>query len=297
MPRHRLINTFKFGADPEFVAFDNSRHERNRVYVSNSVFGKVGNDHGLEVLELRPKPSRSTTSLVWNMRGLLALLHLQVSPTQQWYAESIHTPTASVSVGGHIHIDRPRVWLEEEGGWRLRQLRLIRDKLKGYTCSKTSAVIRQAKGYAPDDISIRDQGRRLGPRPPSPFQSRSRYYTRLEFRDLHSWLASPLIAFIHITFVKAAICVPDFIGSTSINLHSLLDRLPLGVDEDFERLRSLGAVTIYQYPSPFQNLRNFWGISPNQYANVLNNIVPPINGAGGLPAAVLTALQERSSNG
>src|SRR5271154_1623347 len=100
-----LVNDYRIGADPEFVLLKDGHLQRFTTHVpANSPWGL---DHGGWVIEPHPKPDLSVRQVVNNLKIAMNDFAL-VAPDAKWRAGAhLAGPERPVSLGGHVHIDRP----------------------------------------------------------------------------------------------------------------------------------------------------------------------------------------------
>jgi len=109
MPATKLANTFLVGCDPEMVLVKNGAI----VNVANDMRheGEVGWDHGGYVVELRPKPAKSTFTLTKRIHTLLKEHPKLVKyESEKWKSGAVFNGTGGrqqVTLGGHVHLDIP----------------------------------------------------------------------------------------------------------------------------------------------------------------------------------------------
>ena len=100
------IENLMYGADPEFLIFDND----NKVIKANNVLtkvGKMGSDGAMA--EIRPDPSTDISKLVMNMRNIFANNDYDKIRHYEWRACCYHKDEVrDYPVGGHIHMGNPK---------------------------------------------------------------------------------------------------------------------------------------------------------------------------------------------
>jgi len=104
------LNTFLIGADPEYVALNKGEVVNVKAYTTKEA-PDVALDHNGDVLEIKPKPTKSSFRLVRRMRKLLLLHAVSKQLINAGYqfrgGAHIRTPKRLLTLGGHIHFDIP----------------------------------------------------------------------------------------------------------------------------------------------------------------------------------------------
>jgi len=107
----QLVNTFLIGADPEYIALDKAGTLVNVAAYTTKDALEVALDHGGDVLEIKPKPSKSTFRLLRRMRKLLLMHSVSKGLIGAGYlfrgGAHYKSPRRLITLGGHIHFDIP----------------------------------------------------------------------------------------------------------------------------------------------------------------------------------------------
>lgn len=237
-PRIKLLNSFKLGADPEWVLLD-----KNGVLVVSDLphDGQIGHDHGGRVLEIRPTPSRSCRRLMQNMQKLLTAPQLAKWQAPRWRAGgvAIHAPARQEPLGGHIHFDlpfnanyhglnghnlqyhlqnaarnyaQPATWMEEQ----MEAVKRADATIKG--CDRITEEL-EALDILPQKEAI--QRRRTGHGYGALGDVRESN-GHLEYRTPVSWLFNPRTAYFCLVAYKLAAAEPKSIPPLKGNWPSLL---------------------------------------------------------------------------
>ena len=194
----KLINPFLIGCDPEFVAFDFAGKHLN---VQNLIpqKGEVGYDHGGDVLEVRPRPAKSSFTLLKHIWGVVK--PLKIPATKYRAGAYLELSNRKISLGGHIHLDLPFETKSVEGRYRVLALDEVTslfealDILPTKECEKRRAFGRELQhpNYEygrPGDVRKADTA------------------DRTEYRTMASWLYSPITSFLCLTAAKLAAFAP-----------------------------------------------------------------------------------------
>ncbi len=220
-----LVNSFLVGADPEYIAIDKAGLLINVAGYTTKDNPDVALDHNGDVLEIKPKPSKSTFRLVRRMRKLL-LLH-QVSKEligaglRLRGGAHYRTPKRMITLGGHIHFNIPC----STADYRNQTIPIA-------ILSKEN----QERVKALDALTVLLEDLNILPKEDS--HHRRRYgqgdYGKLsavrgadkdehfEYRSMCSWLYSPVSTMICLTAAKLVATHPDIKMTTSMAALRLL---------------------------------------------------------------------------
>lgn len=213
-----FLNSYKIGADPEFVFLDSqNRVLEGRTFWRDSLYGsatsaEVGLDHSGRVAELRPAPTKGTYSLIKSMGKALNTSPFikGVTGASKMLAGAM-APNGD-SMGGHVHFDSatlgPRFHPDVLGGLNaLTEHFIAAGFFPEDDCEK-----RIAHGYGGPSDAVRHQ------------EGRS-----VEYRCAPSWLYSPQIAMLYLTAAKLVPLNP-------VEARTLLSRKSFHKLKDFFRL-------------------------------------------------------------
>lgn len=196
-----MINTFRVGCDPEFVAFSTGGHPLNLAnYLQHE--GEIGYDHNGRVAEVRPQPAIGTYALLRRLQKLLRDDRLQLLPARRFRAGAyVPLQLRYQPLGGHVHLDiRPRYELDEYGE---------RGHMDSDSYQRVCALDRITQELEALDIlpQMECQARRH-------HGGYGRYGDvrvngHLEYRSMASWLFDPRVAYLCLTSAKLAAAVPE----------------------------------------------------------------------------------------
>lgn len=198
----KLLNPFLIGCDPEFVAFDaEGQHVNVRYNLPHA--GEIGWDHSGDVLEVRPRPAKSSFTLlkhIWDN-----LKNPNLLPKHKFRAGAyLEFPNKKVCLGGHVHLDLPFEIKSSQSRYRVLALDEITelfeqtDILPAKECEKRRKqgmnIMALAPGFQPygafGDVRKADTA------------------DRTEYRTMASWLYSPITSFLCLTAAKLAAFAP-----------------------------------------------------------------------------------------
>lgn len=184
----KLLNPFLVGCDPEFVCLDKSGKHMN-MKASFAHEGPVGYDHEGDVLEVRPLPARSVSTLLKHIRDTIKLAKF---PGKLRAGAVFNTGKRVIGLGGHVHLD-----VSYNNPLRAKQVAALDEFTKLLVhrdiLPKVESSHRQAyTGYGkPSDIRCANN------------------VDRLEYRTMASWLFSPITSYVCLTGAKLAAAQPD----------------------------------------------------------------------------------------
>lgn len=204
-----MINTFKIGCDPEFVALDDKAKPIN-VSESMQPEGEIGWDHTGRVLELRPAAAQGTFALIRRMKRLLDDEKLKKLPARKFRAGAT---CGGESLGGHVHFGFPlkfkpvttRIVQVGSEMVPMQEPITIDDQLK-YAISALDRVT-----YILEHLDIL-------PLNESANRRKGRYGKwgeirdsdgHVEYRTMASWLYDPRVAYLCLTAAKLAAADPE----------------------------------------------------------------------------------------
>lgn len=200
------VNTFKIGADPEFIAVDKAgSHVNIKGYTTAEA--EVAFDHSGDVLEVKPNPSKFAFRLVRRMQRLLLKHEVSKKLMEAGYkfrsGGFVKTHSRSVSLGGHIHFDIPYSSISDP----LADARLI-------ALTKMASYLEALDILPVEHSKYRHRYFKVEP------VRKANNADRLEFRYMCSWLHSPLAAQICLTAAKITAMYPELglVGDASMPL-------------------------------------------------------------------------------
>ncbi len=188
-----FINRFLVGADPEFLLLDG----QTRITVGGQMSKRVGYDHGGRVVELRPKPSISTYTLLKNIRQLLQSKVLDQYRKYTWRGGAYFSGEA---IGGHVHFDIPVIFDRSKGDIvdALDETTRLLEALDILPKDESKAR-RDSSGYGKFGAFKAGDGEERKEKGGDP---------HMEYRTPASWLFSPKVAFCTLTALKLAAARP-----------------------------------------------------------------------------------------
>lgn len=255
------VNPFRIGCDPEFAVIKRSTPTPTLIFVGGVIYGddsdddwgrgdndeQIGDDHGGEVVELRPNPSYLVAEVLTNIKNLLSDQTLRPLRKFLWrggahvkFRKFIHPDDSrcnrcdrelaycscsnfedNVYLGGHIHIELPA---EGQHG--------VPDKVYKERIEACDNVIRtlEALNILPQEEcntrrAVSNGYGKFGA--VNSVDNDAETFTRIEYRTPCSWLFSPEAALLTLTGVKLAATNPrlalaTLVGSTDRRLFTNL---------------------------------------------------------------------------
>lgn len=251
-----VINSFKIGCDPEFVALN----ALGQLVIANAMNTKeIGHDHNGRVVELRPEPAKGAYALVKRLQGLLNDKRLQALKAAKFRAGA--TPIAGTVLGGHIHFDVSPYEIDPAGlgtpskkhAERVAALDAVTKVVEHLDILPHAECTQRRRntdyGHYSDVRAKRDE------------RGRSHF----EYRTMASWLLDPKVAFLCLTAAKLAAADPagalDALkGVTSFGGFTRWIERYKNKDANADRLlakiRELKSVQI----DPTVDIRERWGV-------------------------------------
>lgn len=210
----KVANSFLVGCDPEMVIVKDGRILNVSGYMPER--GEVGYDHGGFVVELRPKPAKSTYTLTKRLGTLIKKSpQLTQFESERWKSGAIYRTEVGdrnrVTLGGHVHLDikpeRIPEWDDPGQRWY-------------YENHYTPALDRVTRYFEHLDLLPKNESesRRLDGNGYGRWGDVRTDLGRLEYRTMASWLYNPKTTFLCLTGAKLAGVDPVL----------TLDSLPLG---------------------------------------------------------------------
>lgn len=202
----KLINEFLIGCDPELLVLNaEKQHVNVRPFISQN--GVVGWDHNGDVLEVRPRPAKSSFTL---LRHIWEALNIEKFGIWQYRAGAyFKTPTRSLTLGGHIHINLPLKKTEVESRLRVLALdELTRNFEELDILPKAECFLRRKRGK---EIGLNNPDHAYGSFGDVREKANG---ARLEYRTMASWLFSPITSLLCLTAAKLASAAPRETFST-----------------------------------------------------------------------------------
>jgi hypothetical protein len=268
----RLINSFKLGADPEFIFQNRAGNRIPATALALKTGIAFGADQNGRLVELRPKAYRSALKVMASILQELRWLTI-VCPATQGYSWLCGAFMFGDGIGGHVHFGRKRATRDQEVE----------------ALANVMAALTQTGVYKAEDVATRMRG-----------DERGQMYGRLddfrlqnhgyEYRAFPSWLDSPWTAYLTLVISKLAVYDPGIVASWvdyaktteqwGVALKNLL-MLYRGRDDDAE----LALWTLQQRGLPKHvggDFKERWGLAGLTGPTV--EVIPPSIGAS--PEAV-----------
>jgi hypothetical protein len=232
MPSSKLANSFLVGCDPEMVLVKDGAI----VNVSRAMTpgGEVGWDHGGYVVELRPKPAKSTFTLTKRIHTLLKE-HPKLTKyeSEKWKSGAVFSGTgdrARVTMGGHVHLDIPPV-------------RPGMDAVRNYYDNHYVPALDRVTRYFEhlDLLPKNESAQRREWGDYGQFADIRGDHNRLEYRTMASWLYDPKTTLLCLTGAKLAGVDPELCLDTlrlkNISFDNLQEWFGFFKEKDADALR------------------------------------------------------------
>lgn len=261
-----LLNDFRIGADPEFALVEDGHLREYRGTVDP--YSPWGLDHGRYVIEPHPKPALSVKDLINNIRVCLNDFATVAAAAPVWKAlPYIAGPERRLTLGGHVHVDRPECTSSQVGALdtfarHLENLDIL---------PKTLGVERRANGYGAYSDIRREHG-------------------HFEYRTFPSWLFSQRVAKLCLLGSKLIVVDPESVSETmgtpataSVpKLKSFFERFQ-NKDSDVDWILGSRMLDKKLVVRPDRDLRDVWRVKPEKETprwKQEQGVVPPITTAG-----------------
>ena len=263
----RLVNSYKIGADPEFIFRQGTARLDARTLGLKTGLA-FGADNNSRLVELRPKAYRNALKVVASILQELRWMAVVIPATQQidWLAGAFLNGDG---IGGHVHFGRKRETRDQE----VDALANIMAGLVQVGVFPAQEVVRRMGGDERGQVYGRLNDIRL----------QSHGY---EYRAFPSWLGSPWTTYLTLVLSKLAVYDPAMVSAWVDNcqtpaqwetaIRNLLT-FYRGRDDDAE----LALWVLQQRGFPKHTKRSFrsaWGID-GLPANADVTVIPPCIGA------------------
>ena len=212
----RTVNTFKIGADPEYIALNkDGTHLNIKSYTTKAA--EVAWDHEGDVLEVKPMPSRYAFRLIRRIRRLL----LEHAVSRKLLRDGLKfrggayfkIPRRVITMGGHIHFDVP---FAEHGNFQF----VVDQYDPCFTCltnenkKRVKALDRLTRLLESMDILPQEEASKRHRAANGDWGKYSAVrcgnnHNHLEYRSMCSWLHSPVAALICLTGAKLVAAHPE----------------------------------------------------------------------------------------
>lgn len=239
-----LVNDFLVGADPEFVSIDPPNIHLHDIYhFPRHPF--YGFDHQGYVVEPHPLPSKSCREVVKNIKaGLETFAHHEKS-SRKWRAGAYWSAlNRSITLGGHVHIDKPAVTAEQIGN--MDKFALALEKLE--ITPSMECNLRRTRGEYGDWSDVR------------------REHGHFEYRTLPSWLYSTKTALLAMTGIKLAFLdkPPATIKNSYGDLKNWFERFK-GKDDDVDWILEKDYFDSDMEAKPDRDIKSVWKLDPKEH--------------------------------
>jgi len=239
-----LLNDFLVGADPEFIILENGHMKQ--FTGRGDVYAPWGLDHGRWVIEPHPKPDMSVRQLIQHLKSSFNDF-ATVAPSGKWRAGAhFSSPERSITLGGHVHIDRPTCTPAQRDGLDLftRHLEAL-DILP-----QTECVERRKSSYGQYGDVRCEHG-------------------HFEYRTLASWLFSQRVTKLCLIGAKLIMVDPEApraaLGAPAQaavpKLKAFFERFQ-NRDEDVDWILGAGVLGRKLNVKPDRDLRDVWKVEP-----------------------------------
>lgn len=257
----KYINNFLVGADPEFVLMNPPSLVRGLRGLRTAGSGQSGRtearmwgfDHDGWVLESHPRPSLSTVEVIKNIRASMNQIGRCFGDTHKWRAGAfIEAPERNIGLGGHIHIDLPRI--PNGALYGMDHLTTWFEALDILPRNECHARRNTTPYGRLSDVRV-ERG-------------------RFEFRSMCSWLFSQRVSMLCLTAIKLVNAAPESwqtLGSPSqASVKKLEDWFALfkGKDDDVDRMFAKDYFTKKLTYNPDRDLKNTWVVDPTNMKGV-----------------------------
>lgn len=253
----RLLNDFLLGADPEVVLIDPptliNGLEKGRRFEAQHLYGY---DHGGYVLEPHPTPDKSARNVCRNLKKSLDVVAHHFGEYRVRAGAYYSDPnTRSVFLGGHVHLDIPRLNVDQISAMDHFTSSLIGlDILPTKECAKRSGG---GAGYGHmGDVRFE--------------------HGHSEYRSMCSWLFSRKTSMLCLTGIKLAAFAPDTVSRmTSLKeLQTWIEKFK-GKDDDVDWILNRGYFEDSLEAKPDSNVKSVWKVDPALAKGWLAEIPPP----------------------
>ena len=244
-----LLNDFLLGADPEFVMLD----EQGNMQAFNgrhNPYDPWGLDHGGWVIEPHPKPDMSVRLLTGNLKVAMNDF-ATVAPDYKWRAgAALVAPQRGITLGGHVHVDKPRCSAEQS-----RALDLFTQHLEALdVLPRTECQARRGMngGYGNfGDVRVE--------------------HGHFEYRTFASWLFSQRVTKLCLLGTKLLIVDPaaatETLGAVQeasrTRLRNFFERFQ-NRDDDVDWVLESGMLRMKLNVRPDRDLREVWKVIPEK---------------------------------
>ena len=239
-----LLNDFLLGADPEFIVVEEGHIKQFTGRPEMNV--PWGLDHSNWVIEPHPKPEFSVRKLIQNLKVSFNDF-ATVTPTGKWRAGAwIHAPERTITLGGHVHVDRPSCTKAQRDA-----LDLFTQHLEGLDIlPQTECVERRRSTYGHYGDIRTEHG-------------------HFEYRTMPSWLFSQRVTKLCLIGTKLIMVDPEapraVLGSalepSSKKLQAFFERFR-HKDDDVDWILGAGMLGKKLSVKPDRDLRNVWKVQP-----------------------------------
>jgi hypothetical protein len=253
-----LLNNFLIGADPEMVLLEPPTLINGQITARLPANTFYGWDHAGYVLEPHPTPSLSVREVVHNLRKSLHVVGHHFDRYKFRAGAYLHTPQRAVTLGGHVHLDIPRLT-----GAQILAMDQFAENLE------TLDILPSAE--CKERVRNGQYGRKSDIRAE---------HGHVEYRSMCSWLFSQKTSMLSMTGIKLCAIAPETVAAVT-SYKALLKWLEgfKGKDDDVdwiltkEYLTNSGSMTA----KPDNNIKAVWRINNEKGASLLKaTVVAPL---------------------
>jgi len=237
-----LVNSFLIGADPEYIALDKAGTLINVGQYTTKDAPDVALDHNGDVLEIKPKPSKSTFRLLRRMQKLLLIHKISKDLIGAGYrlrgGAHYKTPKRMITLGGHIHFDIP-CGTNQFKNQSIPMEYLSKDNQERVKALDALTILLEDLDILPREDCL--HRRRYGQLDYGKLSAvrGADVDNHFEYRSMCSWLYSPISTMICLTAAKIVSVYPKSMlelanPDKSITLRNLFERVK---DKDIDAAR------------------------------------------------------------
>lgn len=263
------VNSFLIGADPECVVV-NKAGEHVNVKPFTVKDADVAWDHEGDVLELKPKPAKSTYRLIRRMRKLILLDAVSKDLIGHGYkfrgGAHFKTPKRIITLGGHVHFGLPFATTQhyndyyDGNGDNMSMNLFTKDNQERVKALDRLTVCLENLDILPKEESKhrRKVGQNYGKLGAVRCANDDNHW---EYRSMCSWLHSPVSAFICLTSAKLAAFHPDSITAEFKEVKDLKELFEKFKSKDLDAARAIEMIFERKIPLEAQvdlSLQDTW---------------------------------------
>ncbi|CAN5950560.1 unnamed protein product [Sphagnum jensenii] len=250
----RLLNDFLVGADPELILLDPPELINGQAaYNGSRVRPHYGWDHGGWVVEPHPTPHRSVRAVCRNIKTSLDVMAHDF-PNWRFRAGAYYKNgrQRSVTLGGHVHLDIPRIGSAQLGAMdTLAQSFVALNILPAAECGLRCS---NPYGYGRCGDVRAEHG-------------------HVEYRTLCSWLFSRKTSMLCMTGIKLAAIAPETVKTIdSIEGLEAWVTLFKGKDDDVDWILDKGYFSKSLEAKPDANVKSVWQVNEELGKGIVDSL-------------------------